>query len=264
MAIENARSFEEIKDLNQELSGKKLQLENTLDELQAAMIKTEILERLKANLYKFVPTTVMKLLEKSPEAVSFGSKEQDLSVMFLDIEGYTTITEKLGATAANDIVERYFSVFIDAIYENNGDVMETAGDSLMVLFLSEDKTTNALEAVRSALMIRDKTILVNQEPGFSSQPLKINIGVSSDKAIVGASKFESYTGARWTYSATGMVVNLAARICAHASGGAVLVSRTTMERVKNHFLCKSIGKFELKNISEKIELFAIDEKVTSQ
>jgi len=260
VAIENARSFEEIKDLNQALSGKKLQLENTLDELQAAMIKTEILERLKANLYKFVPTTVTKLLEKSPEAVSFGSKEQDLSVMFLDIEGYTTITETLGATAANDIVERYFSVFIDAIYENNGDVMETAGDSLMVLFLSEDKTTNALEAVRSALMIRDKTTLVNQEPGFSSQPLKINIGVSSDQAIVGASKFESYTGARWTYSATGMVVNLAARICAHASGGAVLVSRTTMERVKNHFLCKSIGKFEFKNISEKMELFAIDEK----
>ena len=104
VAIENARSFEEIKDLNQELVGKKLQLENTLDELQAAMIKTEILESLKANLYKFVPTTVTKLLEKSPEAVSFGSKEQDLSVMFLDIEGYTTITETLGATAANDIV----------------------------------------------------------------------------------------------------------------------------------------------------------------
>jgi class 3 adenylate cyclase len=262
VAIENARSFEEIKDLNQELSGKKLQLENTLDELQAAMIKTEILERLKANLYKFVPTTVKKLLEKSPEAVSFGSKKQDLSVMFLDIEGYTTITETLGATAANDIVEKYFSVFIDAIYENNGDVMETAGDSLMVLFLSEDKTTNALEAVRSALMIREKTTLVNQEPGFSSQPLKINIGVSSDQAIVGASKFESYTGARWTYSATGMVVNLAARICAHATGGAVLVSRTTMERVKNHFLCKSIGKFEFKNISKKMELFTIDEKVT--
>lgn len=260
VAIENARSFEEIKDLNQELVGKKLQLENTLDELQAAMIKTEILERLKANLYKFVPTTVTKLLEKSPEAASFGSKEQDLSVMFLDIEGYTTITETLGATAANDIVERYFSVFIDAIYENNGDVMETAGDSLMVLFLSEDKTTNALEAARSALMIREKTTLVNQESGLSSQPLKINIGVSSGQAIVGASKFESYTGARWTYSATGMVVNLAARICAHASGGAVLACKTTMERVKNHFLCKPIGKFELKNISEKVELFAIDEK----
>jgi class 3 adenylate cyclase len=259
VAIENARSFEEIKDLNQELAGRKLQLENTLGELQAAMRKTEILESLKANLYKFVPTTVAKLLEKSPEAVSFGSKEQDLSVMFLDIEGYTSITETLGATVANDIVERYFSVFMDAIYENNGDVMETAGDSLMVLFLSEDKTTNALEAVRSALMIRDKSTLVNQESGLPSQPLKINIGVSSGQAIVGASKFESYTGARWTYSATGMVVNLAARICAHASGGAVLASKTTMERVKNQFFCKSMGKFELKNISGKVELFAIDE-----
>jgi class 3 adenylate cyclase len=57
-----------------------------------------------------------------------------------------------------------------------------------------------------------------------------------------------------------MVVNLAARICAHASGGAVLVSKTTMERVKNHFFCRSIGKFELKNISEKVALFAIDDK----
>ena len=106
---------------------------------------------------------------------------------------------------------------MDAIHANNWDVTETAGDGLMVLFHSEDKTTHALEAVRTSLTIREKAALINREEKACSECLITNMGINSGRALVGPAKFESYTGSRWTYTARGMVTNVAARIGALAS-----------------------------------------------
>ncbi len=257
IALKNARSFEEISRLNEDLRDKNVQLENTLQDLRAALRKVEILESIKANLCKFVPTTVTRMIEDAPTTMCLDAKERDVSVMFLDIEGYTKITEQLGAAGVNDLVERYFSVFMDAIYSNDGDVLETSGDGLLVAFLSEDQKANATGAVRTALMIREQTAKVNEEYRGRYNPLAINVGVTSGPAIVGANKFESYTGARWVYATHGMTVNLAARICSHARGGAVLACRETAERVGDHFTLESTGKYMLKNVSAPVEIFAI-------
>ena len=104
------------------------------------MRKVEILESVKENLSKFVPQAVSSAIEKSPTGTMPVSQNHDLSVLFLDIEGYTSLTEKLGGSEVNTIIEKHFSVFMDAIHANNGDVNETAGDGLMVLFLDKDQT----------------------------------------------------------------------------------------------------------------------------
>ena len=257
IALKNARSFEEIKKLNLDLETKNVQLKKALKELKAALRKVEILEDIKANLCKFVPTTVTRLVEKSPTADILEAKERDVTVLFLDIEGYTKITEELGAIEVNALVEKYFSVFMDAIYKNNGDVVETAGDGLMVLFLTDDEITSAEEAVKAARTVKEKACLINEECSLDSQPLVINMGICSGRAFVGASKFESYTGSRWTYAAHGTITNVAARICGHATGGAVLVSKSTAERTKDHFSFKTLGKFALKNLSEEVDIFEL-------
>lgn len=257
VSLKNARSFERIHHLNVELQDKNRELEKTLSELQAALRKVEILESIKSNLCKFVPATVSRIIETSPAADTFDAKERDVSVMFVDIEGYTKITERLGATEVNNLVERYFSVFMDAIYENNGDVVETSGDGLMVLFLTDDEVTNAVEAVRAARTIREKALSVNTSSKGLSQPLAINIGISSGRAIVGANKFESYTGARWAYTSHGMPVNLAARLCGHARGGSVLAERSTVDRVGGDFNFASLGKVALKNVSGEVEIYSL-------
>jgi class 3 adenylate cyclase len=251
VALKNSRSFEEIKHLNEDLQEKNIQLEKTLKELQAALKKVKLLESIKANLSKFVPTTVTRMIEGSPTGEIHEGKEQDVSVLFLDIEGYTELSERLGGTELNELIERYFSVFMEAIYANNGDVNETAGDGLMVLFPSEDKTTNALEAVRAALTIREKAALINQEDDASLESLVINMGINSGQALLGAAKFESITGSRWTYTARGMVTNVAARIGAAALDGAIFLSRSTADRVKDQFPLTPVGKFSLKNVSEE-------------
>jgi len=257
IALKNARSFEKIKNLNLNLEATNVQLQKTLKELKAALRKVEILEGIKANLCKFVPTAVTRLVEKSPTVDIVEARERDLTVLFLDIEGYTSITEQLGPSEVNALTEKYFSVFMDAIYENNGDVVETAGDGLMVLFLSDDTVTNALEALKAAQTIKEKECLINDDCSIDSLPLVINIGICSGQAFVGASKFESYTGSRWVYTSHGTTINIAARICSHATGGAVLVSKTTAERVNEHFSFTRLGKFALKNLSEEVEIFAL-------
>jgi class 3 adenylate cyclase len=257
VALKNARSFEEIKSLNEELQEKNIELEKTLTDLKVALRKIEILEDVKANLSKFVPNTVTRLIEKSPNGLIPESREQDVSVLFLDIEGYTRMCEQLEGSEVNEVIENCFSIFMDAIFANNGDVNETAGDGLMVLFLNEDKQTNALEAVRTALKIREESERIKNEFKGFSEPLTINMGINSGSALVGAARFDSYTGSRWTYTARGLVTNVAARVGAQASHGKIYVSEATAARVKNQFTLTPLGKFSLKNISRKIEIFQI-------
>jgi class 3 adenylate cyclase len=257
IALKNARSFEEIRQLNQNLQLKNVELEKTLNELKAALRKVEILEGIKANLSKFVPSTVSRLIEKSPNGEMPGGKEQDVSILFLDIESYTKICERLGDAEMNDIIEKHFSVFMDAIYANDGDVNETAGDGLMVLFMDEDKVQNALGAVRTALKIRDDTIKIGRECRSLYRPLEINMGINSGTAYVGAAKFDSYTGSRWTYTARGSITNVASRIGAQAKGGRIFLSPTTAARIKDQFNLAPLGKFSLKNVSEEVEIYEV-------
>jgi class 3 adenylate cyclase len=257
IALKNARSFEKIRQLNKNLQLKNAELEKALNELKAALRKVEILEGIKANLSKFVPSTVSRLIEKSPNGEMPGGREQDVSVLFLDIESYTKICERLGDAEMNDIIEKHFSVFMDAIYANDGDVNETAGDGLMVLFMDEDKVQNALGVVRTALKIREDTIKIGRECSSLYRPLEINMGINSGSAFVGAAKFDSYTGSRWTYTARGSLTNVASRIGAQAKGGRIYLSPTTAARIKDQFTLAPLGKFSLKNVSEEVEIFEI-------
>ncbi|NLI81756.1 MAG: adenylate/guanylate cyclase domain-containing protein, partial [Deltaproteobacteria bacterium] len=177
--------------------------------------------------------------------------------LFLDIEGYTKICEEMSAKDVNRVIEKCFSVIMEAIHANDGDVNETAGDGLMVLFLNEDKETNALQAVQAAATIRESLTGAGNDVSALSKPVIVNIGVNSGPALVGAVKFESYTGSRWTYTARGMTTNVAARLSALATGGKVLLSESTAERVKDRFQLTFLGKFPLKNISEDVKVFAL-------
>ncbi len=257
-ALENARAFERIQNLNQDLQQTNRQLKTTLKSLRSALRKVEILEGIKGNLSKFVPVAVTRMIESSPSSDTFAARERDVSVLFLDIEGYTKICEQLPAPEANRLIEKYFSVFMDAIYENHGDVNETSGDGLMVLFLGEDQAENALDAVKTALSIKKRTSAIGEEIKNLGESVLVNMGISTGSAYVGAVKFESYTGSRWTYTSRGMTTNLAARICDLATHGQILISKETAKRIADRFICRPLGRFVLKNVTEEIEIFSVE------
>ena len=250
IALKNARSFEEIKQLNADLAAKNAQL-------QASLRKVELLESIKDNLSKFVPVTVTRMIEKSPAGAMPESRRRDLTVLFLDIEGYTKLCQKLGSRETNAIIEKHFSLFMDAIYENNGDVNETAGDGLMVLFQDEDERTNALQAARTALAIRQQALEICNECDSLYRPLDINMGINSGIALVGAAKFDSYTGSRWTYTARGNITNIAPRVGAQATHGGIYLTKSTAHRIQDAYELTSVGTLELKNLSEPVEVFSL-------
>jgi class 3 adenylate cyclase len=84
-------------------------------------------------------------------------KATDVTVIFLDIEGYTRLSEELPRPARNALVEHYFSLFLAPIRAEGGDINETAGDGLMIIFQASVPNVHATAAARVALAIKEQT-----------------------------------------------------------------------------------------------------------
>ena len=108
-----AESYEALEERNRELA-------DSLD-------RVEFLEKVKRGLDRFVPDTVSRLVEENPDDPDLEKVAKDLTVMFLDIEGYPRLSEQLPREQLNEVIERYFSLFITDIHNENGDINETPG-----------------------------------------------------------------------------------------------------------------------------------------
>ena len=234
-----------------------VELQEKKESLEAALRKVELLEKAKSHLNKFVPQSVQKLIEDNPDTPELDKQDKDVSVLFLDIAGYTKISASLDQEKVNYLIERYFSSFIDDIHWNDGDINETAGDGLMIIFQNLDPTTHALQAARTALAIRNKTQEINADLHGQYEPVQVNIGINSGIASVGSAKFEGITGTRWTYTASGMVTNLAARIAEFATGGSILVSEETNRQLSDQFYREDLGEQQFKNVRELLHVFRL-------
>ena len=180
-------------------------------ELTAALDRVTFLEHVKHSLDRFIPETVRRAIEENPEAPGLEKKSKDVSVLFLDIEGYTRLSEALPRPVLNALVERYFSLFLASIRAEGGDINETAGDGLMIIFQLGRPDEHANAAVRAALAIREQTNAANRDAGMNHPPILVNIGISSGECDVGTTRFQGPAGERWTFTASGQITNVAAR-----------------------------------------------------
>ncbi len=227
-----------------------LRLKQTVD------AKLDRLKGAQEYLARFVPQSVIRQLEEHPEAPELEKTDQDMSAMFVDVSGYTRLSEDLRQTA-DFIVEKYFSRFLDSIHGNEGDVTETSGDGLMVVFPDQDPNEHPRKAARAALEILQKTDELNEQLKGIFEPISVHIGINSGIALIGPMKYEGVSGARWTYTALGPAVNLAARIAGVAEGGMILLGAETARRIKGDFDTKEVGKKRLKNIKDEVMIYQI-------
>ena len=240
------------------LSASYAALEARNRELAEALDRVVFLEHVKRGLDRFVPETVRRAIEENPEAPRLGKTARDVTVLFLDIEGYARLSEDLPRPALNAVVERYFSLFLAPIRAEGGEINETAGDGLMIIFQAGRPEEHAAAAVRAALAIRAQTARANRDTAGSHPPIVVNVGVSSGECDVGATRFEGPAGERWTFTATGPVTNLAARLGERAAGGEILLAPETARRVHDHFLVRSLGLATLKNLARPVEVWEVD------
>jgi DNA-binding response OmpR family regulator len=226
-----------------------LKLKHTVDR------KISELRRLKDHFARFVPEAVKRLIAENPEAPELAKRECDVSVLFLDISGYTRLSEQLPPETLNGLVERYFSTFLDCIHEAGGDINETAGDGFMAIFQDDDVHRHAIKAAETALALLAATDALNHDN--RAQPLAIHMGINSGVALLGSTRFEGLRGTRWTFTASGPVTNLAARLANIADAGQILVGPQTVHRLGDRYRLQRLGRELLKNIAEAVDVHHI-------
>jgi class 3 adenylate cyclase/HAMP domain-containing protein len=226
-------------------------------ELAVAMDRILMLEQMKRALDRFVPESARRAIEAHPEAPRLAKTARDVTVLFLDIEGYAGLSERLDRPTLNGIVERYFSRYLTPIRAQGGEINEIAGDGLMIIFQAGEPVEHAGAAVRAALVIREQTEVGNREAVGTHPPIAVNIGISSGECDVGATRFHGPTGERWTFTATGPVTNLAARLGDYADGGQILTDAVTADRARDHVDMRRLGSVSLKNVSSPVEVWEV-------
>ena len=206
---------------------------------QAVDAKVQALGQIKDHFAKFVPEAVKRIVAENPEAPELEKRERDASVLFLDITGYTRLNETYAPDAVAELVETYFSAFLDRIHAVGGDITETSGDGLMVVFQEGDPETHAVTAVDTALELFAVTETLNRDNGL--EPLKLHMGINSGATLIGSTRFEGRHGSRWVFTADGPMTNLAARLADVAEPGQVALGPETVKRLGDRYPLRSLG-----------------------
>jgi len=243
IAVENARLYEDVKSYS--------------EKLENAIIKNETLEKAKSQLTKFVPVSVARMVDQDPDGLNAEKVPMEVSVLFLDIQGFSGITEKYDPLQVNDMVENHFSRYLDCVQLHGGELNETSGDGLMVIFKSDTIEQHAVEAVAAGLAIVGENERMNQDIAYPWGGVSLHMGIESGEAYVGATHMKSVTGDRWTYTASGMVTVMAARIGALSDHSRLFVGPGTMDRISANFSCESLGEHLLKNVSGRTPVYEV-------
>lgn len=245
IALENSKLYEEVKSYSE-------RLKETLHHI-------EILEKVKSQLTKFVPSSVAKIVEQDPDRVSLEKVPAEVTILFIDIQGFSRITEGYDQRLVNDMVECHFSKYLECVKRHGGEVNEVAGDGLMVIFKEGEVGSHAREAVAAAMEIVEANATLNQEISYPWGKVELHLGINSGQAWVGSTKMKSLAGERWTYTASGLVTVLAARIGAISGDSRLYIGPQTYQSVQGHFACEFLGEQEMKNVKGPVPVYWVKE-----
>lgn len=179
----------------------------------------------RANYSRFMPEYVVKQLLDNPNSFRLGGVNQQVTVLFADIRGFTALSEKEKPEKVVGLLNRYFSVMTEIIFEHGGTLDKYIGDGLMAIFGAPTASEeDALNAVKAAVTMQKRLTTLNTEllsEGYGN--VSIGIGLHTGEATIG------YIGSnkRSEYTAIGDTVNLASRLESNASGGQILMSEAT-------------------------------------
>jgi class 3 adenylate cyclase len=250
------QDFYLIRDISETLSNVLLNARRHWEITQDKIKISQMLNQMS----RFVPQSVRNIVEKNPELLTQEKQRKHVSVLFLDLEGYTRLHATRSENEINEIVEKMFSSFVDPIHRSHGDINETSGDGLMIIFKDDDARTNAVNSVKAAFDIYDRNLDINKELRHRLEPINVNIGINSGTALVGMTRFRGSLDTRMTYTATGSVTNIAARLASYAIGGDILIGEETNKLIQGLWPVYEKGMASLKGIDKAIRIFSLLKK----
>ena len=186
-----------------------------------------------------------------------GGASQEVSVLFSDIRGFTTLSEKLGPRDTVSMLNDYFSVMVDEITQQNGILDKYIGDAIMAIFGAPfSSQRDADNSVTSAIEMMRKLSKFNEarmESGYNK--IDIGIGISSGDVILGNIGSEK----RMDYTVIGDTVNLASRLegANKHYGTRILINEITKDFLSDEYQIREIDRLRVKGKSEPASIFEI-------
>jgi len=203
----------------------------------------------------YVTPQVVDYLIAHPERINLGGERRELTLMFTDLKGFTTISEMLTPERVTNLLNRYFTRMTDIVLEHEGTVCTFIGDAIMAFWGAPlDDENKAYRAVAAAVAMQEAMNGLRAE--FASEglpPVHMRIGIHSGSAIVG----NLGSAKRFDYTAIGDDVNLAARLegTNKLYGTLILVSSETARQIDGRIALRPVDRVIVKGKSQAIEIF---------
>ncbi len=200
------------------------------------------------------PQVAAMLSLEDPELVRPGGTRREISILFADIRGFTTIAESLLPEQVVNLLNTYDDPLTKAVFEQGGFLDKITGDGIMALFgVPLPQPDHAERAVRAALAMQAAAQEVSARRDETRWPIRYGIGVTSGEAVVGNIGSEE----RMDFTAIGDVVNLASRLEGQAQPGEVLISEYTYELVRDMVEAERLSPMKVKGKKEPVVVYRV-------
>jgi class 3 adenylate cyclase len=245
--LARVRSLLRIKSLYNQLEESHRTLEQRVRE------QVQQLERM-GRLKRFFSPQLAELIVSGGAEDPLKTHRRDVTVLFFDLRGFTAFAETAEPEEVMGVLREYHADLGALITQHEGTLERFAGDSMMVFFNDPVPVDNPAErAVRLAVAAQARARTLTAKWRKLGYDLDLGIGIAQGYATIGAIGFEG----RWDYGAVGTVTNLAARLCAEAGPGQILVSRRVLTTVEALVEALPVGELSLRGFVKPVPAFNI-------
>jgi PAS domain S-box-containing protein len=193
------------------------------------------------------------IAQLDPNSLQLGGKRVDITVLFADIRGFTSYSEKLPPEKLVSILNRYLAAMAEAVLEHGGTIDKFMGDAIMAWFNAPvPQPDHTLRAVKTALAIRSSVERLYQELPADSQ-LAFGVGIHYGEAVLGLIGTEK----RLEYTAISDSVNTAKRIQENSARNQILISQAVYERIQKQVEAKPHAEIAMKGKTQPVGVYEV-------
>jgi adenylate cyclase len=199
------------------------------------------------------PGVINRIMQDGDAEGAFMAQERDVSVMFCDIVGFTTMSQHAPPQAIADMLNDFFGRMGEVIFEHDGTLDKFIGDAILAVFGAPfEQPDHATKAVAAALAMQRELIKANAE--HPERPLRMRIAINSGRALTG----DIGSPKRREFTVLGDVVNTASRLeSTVAKPDQIVISKNTLEKIGNAFQVQPLGGVKLRGRDTELEVFEV-------
>jgi len=221
------------------------------EELSQRVIERQALER-------FLSSSIVERILANPGEVHLGGENQIATILFADIRSFTRMSEKMEPQEIVELLNEFFTLMTDTIFENGGTLDKYLGDGIMALFGAPlAKPDDAVRAVKTAVEMQQALARLNASWEARGKRIwTMGLGVNTGPVTAG----NIGSAKRMDYTVIGDTVNLSSRLCSNASGGQVLISESTCREVKGAFPARRLEPIRVKGKESPVDVYEVQWK----